>query len=192
MQPSPRCLIFFHLDPMPARPPPTMPPAWMSGPSLPAIRPPPMENATATSLQHSVRIASSPAGAANQICFLSEFCRCSCRDRRAQPCHSAGQCAHSLTLCCEPPQRSRNRTSDADAVQVGLDFGDAAASGQRRAPGHQAPRHCHKAVGRRQNLMPQGWLRSPPLTRAPIWDDRLQHHSESKDRSFRRLCACTL
>jgi len=40
---------------------PTMPPVWISGPSLPAIRPPPMLNVTAMSLHQRVRKCSRPA-----------------------------------------------------------------------------------------------------------------------------------
>lgn len=35
-----------HLEPILAHPPPTMPPAWMKGPSFPAIKPPAMDKVT--------------------------------------------------------------------------------------------------------------------------------------------------
>jgi len=48
------------LEPIPPRPPPTMPPPWTKGPSFPAINPLDMENIMPTTLATNVFTWSSP------------------------------------------------------------------------------------------------------------------------------------
>ena len=48
------------MEPMPPMPPPTMPPPWTNGPSLPAMTPAPMANTMPVSFATNVRIVSRP------------------------------------------------------------------------------------------------------------------------------------